>query len=103
VGVPEHEHVAIREAGEPSVQARRFVLEEVLVDLPRGTAHQPDPLDAELEAQIERQRTHEVLRALIGVREHPRDRLLAELTVVLGDVRAPAVLELARDRVVVFA
>ena len=62
-----------------------------------------NPLPAELEAQIERQRAHEVLRALVGVRERPRDRSLPELAVVLGDVRAAAVVELAADRVVVVA
>ena len=35
--------------------------------------------------------------------ERPRDRLLAELAVVLGHVRAPAVVQVARDRVVVVA
>ena len=58
---------------------------------------------AELEPQIERQPAHEVLGALVGVRERPRDRLLAELAVVLGDIRAAAVLQVAADRVVVVA
>ena len=37
------------------------------------------------------------------MRERPHDRLLAELAVVLGDVRAAAVVQLAGDRVVVVA
>ena len=60
-------------------------------------------LGAELESQIERQSAHEVLGGLVGVLERPRDGPLPELAVVLGHVRAPAVVELARDRVVVVA
>ena len=60
-------------------------------------------LGAELEPQVEREPAHEVLGALVGVRERPRDRSLAELAVVLGDVRAAAVVEVAGDRVVVVA
>ena len=81
----------------------RLVLEQILVDLPRRAVHEPHLFGAELEAQIERQPAHEVLRALVGVRERPRDRLLPELAVVLGHVGAPAVVELAGDRVVVVA
>ena len=61
------------------------------------------PSLAELEAQVERQLAHEVLGGLVGVLERPGDGLLAELAVVLVDVRAAAVLEVAGDRVVVVA
>jgi hypothetical protein len=64
---------------------------------------EPHPLLAELEAQIERQRPHQVLAVIVCVRERPRNRLLTELAVVLGDVRAPAILEVTGDRVVVIA
>ena len=58
---------------------------------------------ADREVQVERQVAHEVLRRLVGVRERPLDRPLAELAVVRRDVRAAAVVEVARDRVVVVA
>ena len=101
--MPEYEHLRVLGRGEPLVQARGLVLEQVLVDLPRRAVHEVNRDVPELESQIERQRPHEVLRALVGVRERPRDRSLPELAVVLGDVRAAAVVELAADRVVVVA
>ena len=61
VGVAEHERPGCLGAGEPLVQARGLVLEQVLVDLPRRPVHEMHLLIAELEAQIERQRAHEVL------------------------------------------
>ena len=39
----------------------------------------------------------------MSVLKRPRHRSLSELAVVLGHVRAPAVIEVARDRVVVVA
>ena len=89
--------------GEALVEPGGLVLEEVLVDLARRAVHEMDAPFADLEAQVERQLAHEVLRRLVGVRERPGDRLLTELAVVRGDVRAAAVLEVARDRVVVVA
>ncbi len=64
---------------------------------------EPHAVAAQLEAEIERQLAHEVLRALIGVLERPRHGPLTKLAVVFGDVSAPAILELAGDRVVVVA
>ena len=58
---------------------------------------------ADREAQVERQLAHEVLGRLVGVLERPLDRALPELAVVRRDVRAAAVVEVARDRVVVVA
>jgi hypothetical protein len=65
--------------------------------------HESDAFCAEVEAQIERELAHEVLGVLVGVRERPGNGLLAELAVVRCDVCAPAVLEIAGDRVVVVA
>ena len=53
--------------------------------------------------KVERQLAHEVLRGLVGVLERPGDRLLSELAVVLRDVGAAAVVQVAGDRVVVVA
>ena len=103
VGVPEDEHLVGLGAGEALVEAGGLVLEEVLVDLARRAVDEMDAVLADREAQVEGQLAHEVLGALVGVRERPVDRLLAELAVVRGDVRAAAVLEVAGDRVVVVA
>lgn len=51
--------------------------------------------------EIERQVPHPVLGCLISVLERPIDGSLAELAIVLGDVRAAAVLLVASDREVV--
>ena len=56
---------------------------------------------AEREVQVERQLAHVVLRLRAGVRERPAHRALAQLAVVLGDIRAAAIVEVAGDRVVV--
>ena len=58
---------------------------------------------AEVELEVERERAHEVFGALVGVGERPFDRALSEVAVVLGHVGAAAVVEVARDRVVVVA
>jgi hypothetical protein len=58
---------------------------------------------ADGEAQVERQIAHVVLAGLVGVGDRPVDRSLAELAVVRRDVRAAAVLQIPRDRVVVVA
>jgi len=58
---------------------------------------------ADREAQVERQLAHEGLAVRIGVRECPDHRLLSQLSVVRGDVRAPAIVEVSSDRVVVVA
>jgi hypothetical protein len=101
--VAEDEHVGLRLEGEALVKPRRLVLEQVLVDLARRSVDESDALPAELEAQVEGEVAHEVLRALVGVRERPCDRALSEFAVLLRHVGTAAVLEVARDRVVVVA
>jgi hypothetical protein len=64
---------------------------------------EPNPPPAQLEAEVEGQLAHELLRVRVGVGERPRDRLLAELAVERGGVEAAAVFEVAGDRVVVVA
>ena len=103
MGVPEHEHVGCLGGREPLVQAAGLSSNRYSLTFRGEPCTRWTSLVAELEAQIERQPAHEVLRALVGVGERPRDRLLAELAVVLGHVRAAAVVELAGDRVVVVA
>src|SRR6266536_2957038 len=90
VGVAEDQRVDLLGGGEALVQARRLVLEEVLVDLARRAVHEVHRGLADLEAQVERQVAHVVLAGLVGVLERPVDRALAELAVVGRDVRAPA-------------
>jgi hypothetical protein len=57
----------------------------------------------DVEAQVERKLAHELLGRLSGVGERPLDGELPDLAVVRRDVRAAAVVEIARDRVVVVA
>jgi hypothetical protein len=99
--VPEGEQGVGLGGGQPFVQARGLVLEEVLVDLARRAVDQVHAVIADLDVQVEGQLAHEVLGGLVGVGEGPIDGLLAELAVVRIDVRAAAVVEVARDRVVV--
>jgi hypothetical protein len=54
-----------------------------------------------VDLEVERERAHEVLGVLVGVRQGPIDRLLTEVAFVLGWVGAAAVFEVARDRVIV--
>jgi hypothetical protein len=101
VGVAEDEHVTVRARRDPLERARGLVGEQVLVDLARRAVHQPHPLVPQLEAQVERQAAHEALGASARVPQRPLDRAPAQLAVVLVAVGAAAVVEVARDRVVV--
>jgi hypothetical protein len=62
-----------------------------------------DALARELEAKVEGQVVHESLRALVGVLERPPHRTLPDLAILGGRVEAAAVVQVARDRVVVVA
>jgi hypothetical protein len=51
--------------------------------------YEADPFPAQLEAEVEGQRSHEVLGAPVGVLQGPVHRKLAEVAVVLGDMAQP--------------
>ena len=90
-------------AGEALVEAGGLVLEEVLVDLARRAVHEMDlgsPTSKRRSNGSSRMKSLERWSVCASVHV---DRLLAELAVVRGDVRAAAVVVVARDRVVVVA
>src|SRR5829696_5121420 len=79
VRVAEDQHGRLLGRSEALVEAVRLLLEEVLVHLPRRAVHEVDRPLPHLEAQVEGQLAHEVLRGASRVGERPVDRALAEL------------------------